>query len=233
MNATISKKRLSPTPLESIAMDCASLKKPRTDAPSAISFPTVTEDAPVELQQSYPVEFNFGELAHEFVSTPVPGNDLNANAFDSLFSDIPLNIVPVNYVSDVSDEEKPVTVKAESQVVPSSPLSSENNAEKSDATNSSSQNDDSNQKRQADRAARNRESSRRAREKAKSRLRSLEADNMALRDMVRRFKMQNDHLLSQLERTNAIQQSCTMCRYNAAMVQQPTCQAQQAAVARQ
>lgn len=256
----MSKKRSSTSSVESLAMQTQSdttPKKPRTDGNTNITFASLTEEDPVELKlpTAEDVEFNFGELAHEFVSTPVPGN------YDYLFGDLPMNIVPVNEVSDVSDEEKSSAGannskqedgltggNAEAEPVapavpqheqapmqtgcvtrgtgecPSTTNTTNTNTAPSEEANSGSANEESNLKRQADRAARNRESSRRAREKAKSRLRSLEADNMALRDMVRRFKMQNDHLLTQLDRASVMQQSCTMCRYNAAMAQQqPAC----------
>jgi len=72
------------------------------------------------------------------------------------------------------------------------------------------------EKRMADRAARNRESSRRAREKAKQRLRMLESQNRMLLETLQNFKIENQELHYQLNRTQSIQQNCSMCSFAAA-----------------
>lgn len=232
-------KRASSTSLESIAAaDLPAPKKQRLDPEAALNFNALTEEVSVEIPVTYPIDFNFSELAHEFVSTPVPGNEISSHTFESFFTDPPLNTIPSHETSEISsDNDKPdcntnskssksKSSESTAAKVASSPVSSDSQDKPGEEPSSSptKNQSDPHQKRQADRAARNRESSRRAREKAKNRFRALESDNMALREMVRRFRMQNEHLLTQLDRANVMQQSCTMCRYNAAMAQQPNCQ---------
>lgn len=71
--------------------------------------------------------------------------------------------------------------------------------------------DSESSRRAADRAARNRESSRRAREKAKGRLKALESDNHALREITRRQRMQIESMALQIQQLQ--RGSCNMCGY--------------------
>lgn len=205
-------------------------KKARTESLPVIAFSSLPDNVAVVVPNNEALDFSFGDLTHDFVSTPVPGNDMVTRGFDSFFTDTPFNIVPVHETSDVSSDEENPTNKSLPVHIPTSPLSTDGLSSvaspecvlKTEDVNSSSKTDAGlTQKRQTDRAARNRESSRRAREKAKNRFRALENDNIVLREMVRRMRIQNESLITQVDRANDLQQSCTMCRYNTAMSQQP------------
>lgn len=236
------RKRNSSSSLETIAANLPLAKKQRTEPIEAIPFSPLHEEVAVDVVPSYSIDFNFGELAHEFVSSPVAGNDLPVHGFDSFFADTPLNILSVNETSELSSDEEKREVQAKVDEEPSTWVCQEvmrQEASPESVQNSSSvvsdpkSEADSNQKRQADRAARNRESSRRAREKAKNRFRMLENDNRALQEMERRLRTQNDHLIAQLNRAQVMQQSCPMCKYNAAMAQQSSCAPSAASLLRQ
>lgn len=226
------RKRAALTHPESIVEDFSFSKKPRLDPIPTIAFSSLSEDVSVEVPHQDALDFSFGELTQEFVSTPVPGNEILTNGLESFFSDTPVNALMLKQTSQKpSDEEKKADKPSSDKIPfttlrpgsPSSAISSDCEQKPAPVKQFSNIDTESFQKRQADRAARNRESSRRAREKAKNRFRALETDNMALRDMVQRLRMHNEHLITQLDRVTIMQQSCTMCRYNAAMAQQPGC----------
>lgn len=223
---------------------------PTAAIPSPLPPTPLIDEVPLDIQPcSYLQGISFGELTQDFVSSTVPGVDLPANCFDTFFRDVNIDIVPMINESDISTQQNNNTIKTTTVTtntintntitkenkqeksdtlipeLPSSPLSSGGMSKPNDDNpvslpSSSQKSIDGSQKRQADRAARNRESSRRAREKAKTKVKNLESDNMGLNEMVRRLQVENAHLLSQLERANVLQQSCTVCRYHAALSQQ-------------
>lgn len=107
-------------------------------------------------------------------------------------------------------------VTQEQQRAAFQPTSQGQEANSSDTTAVEDTDEAESSRRAADRAARNRESSRRAREKAKGRLKALENDNHALREMNRRQRVQIESLAVQIHHLQ--RSSCNVCGYGMSSV---------------
>lgn len=227
-NTTMSRthKRLASS-LESPASDAQAAKRYKTDpiqAGLSSCLTSIADATTIEIQSGSAGDMFGFDLASDFASSGTVGGDMPGSfiGLDSFLMDAPAMALD-RHSSQVSTDDDDDTTRLEYSTIPSSPVNSEDLLSDHLSKSVTQTGIDAHRKRQADRAARNRESSRRAREKAKHRVRSLESENMELRAKLGQFKMQNEHLISQLYRSQAMQQACTMCRFNAALVQPAPC----------
>lgn len=207
---------MDPAPLLQADASCKRLKPDPQISDLAACLPHQLPDyAAVDVASVYTGDvFVFGDLASDFVAESVAPASLHGLDFlvDSPLSS-PGHVHNHNrsHSSPVStDDDDDLRPKRECCTVPSSPIKSDDGS----TPTASQTHAESHEQRQADRAARNRESSRRAREKAKNRFRSLEKENLKLREALCHLKMQNDHLRIQLDHSRAIQDACARCRYS-------------------
>lgn len=196
-----------------------SSKKPRVE-PCPISFSTMSDQAVVGAP--VPIDLAFDELAHDFINSSAIPTHSKDTSFDPLFDDTSLDILPLQETSDVSSDESKNERNNQQDKIAFSARSTTGEPQEKNLVSSRhpfpAKDEDSLKKRQAERAARNRESSRRAREKQKSRFRALESGYLALQETVQRYKLQNEHLQSLIDRARLVQQSCPVCSYNCTLL---------------
>lgn len=220
---TLPCKRSSSSSLESESIDLPLLKKFKPEH-NNILFSGLSEDT-VDGGQPESIGMPFGDLTQDLIPSVAPSHEMNPQTFEPLFHDIPY-VLPINETSEISsDEDKTRTDSSKNKIqfpscqvrpsavtaVSSQHISPQKEEVKLSGGAKSAM--DTNQKRQADRAARNRESSRRAREKAKKKFRALERDNINLHELVRELRLQNQHLVAQVDRLQLMQQSCPVCKF--------------------